>query len=227
MGTDWWFAKRRRSAKVAEQGAQAVSPDASLLRGRIVRPLQQDVGGLEVAMENALSMEMLETQENVQQEVPDLCGHQWCLGPCGVAVVPDELIQGTAVAILHQDEEEGHERAEGRAPRKLQPRMLVFDDVGMVQALKGLHLPDHVAQPGLVVANRDLLHRVVSKCQVVEHMAAKEDCAEAAGAEWPRLIEEACVVASVQQTRWQLPQSSSRCSLRFCPALRGHHRDLW
>mmetsp|Transcript_75364 Transcript_75364/g.243783 ORF Transcript_75364/g.243783 Transcript_75364/m.243783 type:complete len:227 (-) Transcript_75364:891-1571(-) len=137
--------------------------------------------------------------------------------------MPDELVQGAAIAKLHEDEEEGHKGTEGGAPRELKPRVLVLDDVWVVQALKGLHLADHIPQPGLVVPHWHLLHCVVTQPEVVKDMAAEENSAETARSQWPRLDEEARIVAGIQEACGQVSQGRSCCSLRLCAALRGDH----
>mmetsp|Transcript_9991 Transcript_9991/g.22945 ORF Transcript_9991/g.22945 Transcript_9991/m.22945 type:complete len:320 (-) Transcript_9991:698-1657(-) len=115
----------RGGAEVAEHGAWGPF-------WHPVGPLQEDVGRLEITVKDALSMQVLQPEEDVQKEMPDLGHGQWLLWPAGISFSPDELIQRAAVAVLHEDEEEGDEGAEWRAARELKPRVLVLDDVGVV-----------------------------------------------------------------------------------------------
>mmetsp|Transcript_36294 Transcript_36294/g.96471 ORF Transcript_36294/g.96471 Transcript_36294/m.96471 type:complete len:520 (-) Transcript_36294:628-2187(-) len=206
------LSKRHGRSEVAQQGTRSVPTT--------VMPLQQDVRRFQIPVEDALVVQVLQAHQDVQQQVPHLGDRQGWLRP--QAILPDELLQRTTVAVLHEDEEEGHQRTEGRPARELEPGVLVLHHVGVMETLKGFHLAYHVAQPRLVVSHSHLLHGIVSKCQVVQDMAAEVHSTKAPRPQGLGLNEEASIVARVQKP-WRHTSQSSGCGcLSFCTTFRGH-----
>mmetsp|Transcript_15711 Transcript_15711/g.44865 ORF Transcript_15711/g.44865 Transcript_15711/m.44865 type:complete len:310 (+) Transcript_15711:157-1086(+) len=144
-------------AEVGQHG-----PGQRLLRPRpgLLVHMQHDVRGLEVAVEDAAAMQVSQAAANVQEEMPD----GLLTKPRGIDGVvccatheasgPDHGLQRAGVAVLHEDEEEGHIRTDLRVPTDLQPRVLVVDDVHVPKSLQRFHFPHHLPQPLGVVAQR-------------------------------------------------------------------------
>mmetsp|Transcript_5064 Transcript_5064/g.12483 ORF Transcript_5064/g.12483 Transcript_5064/m.12483 type:complete len:209 (-) Transcript_5064:362-988(-) len=102
--------------------------------------------------------------------------------------------------------------------------MLVLDDVRVVQPLEGLHLPNHVPEPRLVVTDRHLLHGIVSQFEIVQNVPAKPNRTPTASTQLLRLHEKTGVIAGVQQTCRHILQVSRCVGLLLRTAVGGHHR---
>lgn len=54
----------------------------------------------------------------------------------------DEIVQGTAVCERHEHEQRRDRRREALGNRRLEPRMMVRDDVGMLNGFKEVYFPE-------------------------------------------------------------------------------------
>lgn len=164
---------------------------ARCLRAWLVMIPQQQIHRLQVAVQNAMRVQMCQSHGDVQKEGPHVTERQ-------LVVSANVLVQIAAVRQFHQYEQAWCGRSKLCQLVILQPAMFVLDNVEVLHLLEYVHLPQHARQPLPVVTDGNLFHGIIAQWHIVKHVTAQEDGSVGAPAQTLHLDEKASVVAVIE-----------------------------